>query len=430
LTAGAAVTDLPRPKRVILPLSQHIGAPAEPTVARGESVTRGQVVADARGFVSIPVHASVSGKVVEIDRHPHPAGGESPAVVIETDPEADESDFSSPIRDPMALSPDEIRNHIRRAGIAGLGGAAFPTHVKLSPPPEKKIDTLILNGSECEPYLTADHRLMLERPGDVLRGMAVVRRVIDSSHNYIAVEANKADVVKGLAEAAADEELEIKVLPVKYPQGAERQLIYAVTGRRVPPPPGLPMDVGCLVVNVGTAVAVYEAVAFGKPLIDRITTVSGGGIVEPKNLRVRIGTPISDLIAACGGLRPETVKLVAGGPMMGFTQHGDGAPIIKGSSGVLALTRSEINLDVELPCIRCARCVDACPMNLMPTQIAAFVDGEMFDEAEAYHVFDCIECGSCAFGCPARIKLVQRFKYVKAVLADRKRAVVEQKGAA
>jgi len=412
-------------------MSQHTGAPAEPTVKRGDRVSAGQVIGLASGFISANVHSPVAGKVSDIGRYPHPLGGEALAVVIKPDGEGEERDFREPVRDPERLSPGEAVNMVKEAGIVGLGGAAFPTHVKLSPPAGKKIDTVILNGAECEPYLTADHRLMVERPEDVIAGLVIARKILGAERSFVAIEANKPDAAREISRAGRKAGgVQVRLLPVRYPQGGEKQLIFAVTGRRVPPPPGLPMDVGCLVLNVGTAVAIYEAVRFGKPLIERVITATGGGFPRPGNFKVKIGTPLGAVIEACGGLKDDTAKVVFGGPMMGLTQHSDQVPVIKGTSGVLALSWSETRIEKEAACIHCGRCVDACPMNLIPTTIASLVDGEMWEEAESYHVLSCIECGSCAYVCPARIKLVQRFKYAKSVIQSRRRREAAGKGAA
>jgi electron transport complex protein RnfC len=409
------------PQRVIIPLQQHIGAPCELIVKVGDKVKVGQKIGEGKAFVSAPVHASISGEVVSIETLPHPVGGKVLSVVIQSDGLDEVDNNIKPFGSIESLSPEELKKIIREAGIVGMGGAAFPTQVKLSPPPEKTIDTVIINGAECEPYLTADHRIMLERTEDVVFGIKVVMRAVGVSSVYIGIEDNKPDAIKKLEEAVSGEE-NIKVIPLraKYPQGGEKQLIYAITGREVPSG-GLPMEVGVIVQNVGTVTAIARAVKTGMPLIERVVTVTGSGVKKPKNLLARIGTPFKDLIEECGGFNGTPGKVIMGGPMMGIAQTSLEVPVIKGTSGILVLTKEEAKRYEPGPCIKCARCVDICPINLLPTRISHFSQMGMWDEAEEYNALDCIECGSCSYICPSKIPLVQRIRIAKGEILARKR---------
>ena len=418
-TAAKAIEICPLPEELIIPLSQHIGAPAEACVAVGDKVKKGQVVGRAKGFVSVPVHASTTGEVTAIEPRPHASGRNLPAVVIAPDGE-DEWVDDLAAADPEALSVEEIKDRLRDAGIVGMGGATFPAHVKLSPPGEKPIDTLILNGVECEPYLTADHRLMLETPGKVRQGIEILRKVLAVDNIYLGIEANKPDAIAQMREECAGSDIKVEALEVKYPQGAEKQLILALTGREVPSG-GLPMDVGVVVQNVGTAAAIADAVTLGQPLIERICTVTGSGVNEPKNLRVRVGTPLAHLVEQCGGLDGEPSKLIMGGPMMGMAQLTLDVPATRGTSGLLIFRRGDIKVREPGPCIRCGRCVSACPAGLLPTTIAAYARLSMFDETEEFKAMDCIECGCCSFSCPSLIPLVQTLRYAKGAILEKRR---------
>lgn len=422
-TEHKPIEIMPAPQQVILPVQQHIGAPSQVLVQKGDTVKIGDKICEANGFVSLPVHASVSGKVTKIGDFAHPLGMKTQAVVIENDGEDALSESLQPDENYLNLSPDEMKNRIREAGISGMGGASFPTHVKLSPPKDKPIDTLILNGAECEPYLTADHRLMLEYPDDILKGLQIFQKILNIERAYIAIEKNKPDAIKLMREkAAAYEGISVVGLKVKYPQGAEKQLIYAITKRQVPTG-GLPMDVGCLVQNVGTARAVYQAVAENIPVYQRVATITGAGINNPKNILVRIGTPFKDIIEFCGGYKDNVSKLIMGGPMMGIAQYTDEVPVIKGTSGILVLDQVATPKHEPLPCISCARCVDTCPMGLMPTTLAELVDFEHYDQAEKFGLMDCIECGTCTFICPSRRNLLQSIRFGKnKVIRQRKKA--------
>ncbi len=420
-SAHQPIEDCPLPAELVIPLSQHIGVPAEACVQAGDQVGKGQVIGQAKGFVSVPVHASTSGEVVAVEPRPHPSGRLLPAVVIRPDG-ADAWVDGLQGGDPASLSADQLRDAIRNAGIVGMGGATFPTHVKLSPPADKPIDTLILNGVECEPYLTADHRLMLEGTERILDGVAILKQVLGVSKVLIGIEANKPDAIAKMTEACRNRGIEVVPLEVKYPQGAEKQLILALTGREVPSG-GLPMDVGVVVQNVGTAAAVADAVRHGRPLIERIATVTGPAVVQPKNLRVRIGTPLSHMVECCGGLKGDPAKIIMGGPMMGTAQLSLDVPATRGTSGVLLFGAGQVVTVPEGPCLRCGRCVQACPAHILPTTIAAYAKLDMLEEAERHCALDCIECGCCTYTCPAAIPLVQAIRQAKGGILAKRRKV-------
>ncbi len=412
-TASKSIEKARIPKRVVIPLSQHIGAPAKPEVGIGDLVKKNQLIGSSQGFVSAPAHASISGKVIAISDFLHPSGRMIPSIVIESD-EKDESISLKENPDYLNLSPEEIKNLIKDAGIVGLGGAAFPTNVKLSPPKEKPIDTVILNGAECEPFLTADHRLMVERPQDIVNGLKLIMRSLGVAKGYIGIENNKQDAIEIMKKVVSGEsDIEVSPLTVKYPQGAEKMLITAIKGREVPSK-GLPMDVGVVVQNVGTALAVYDAVRFSRPLIERVATVTGKGVREPKNMMVRIGTLISDLVEQCGGLVDGAVKVIVGGPMMGFAQWSLDVPVVKGTSGILVLTEDDYVSSEEYDaCIRCGRCIDICPMGLNPSMLSILSEKGYYEETKEYNLFDCFECGSCAFVCPSKRPMVQFIRLAK-----------------
>lgn len=413
LSSGKSITPAKLPQRIVIPLSQHIGAPAKLEVKIGDEVKKGQIIGSPSGFVSSPVHSSISGKVIAIADFPTAAGRLVNSVVIESD-EKDEAIAFKETPGYMNLTADEIKAMIKDAGIVGMGGAAFPTNVKLSPPKEKPIDTVIINGAECEPYLTADHRLMVERPKEVLEGLKIIMKALGVKEGHIGIEENKPDAIEAMRSAASgDSNIKVHALEIKYPQGAEKMLIKAITNREVPSK-GLPMDVGVVVQNIGTALAVYEAVRFGKPLIERVVTVTGKGIREPKNMMVRVGTLISDVVEQCGGLVDGAIKVISGGPMMGFAQWTLDVPVTKGTSGILVLTENEyVASDEYFSCIRCGRCVDVCPMGLNPSMLSILAEKGFYEEAKEYNLFDCFECGSCAYVCPAKRPMVQFMRLAK-----------------
>jgi len=419
-TATKAICDAKIPKRVVIPLSQHIGAPCQATVSIGDSVKKGHVVGMANAFVSAPVHATVSGKVVAIAPFPHTMGRDVLSVVIENNSKEEWINEISEHPDYLSLEAEALKNIVKDAGIVGMGGATFPTHVKLSPPKEKKIDYVILNGAECEPYLTADHRVMLEQAEAVVEGLKILMKIVGVSKGYIGIEDNKPDAISAMSAAVAgDDSIQVYSLRVKYPQGAEKMLIKAIVNREVPAG-GLPMDVGVVVQNVGTAVAIYDAVRYGRPLLQRVVSVTGRGINEPKNLMVRIGTSLSQLVEECGGFKYDSGKVIAGGPMMGMAQSTLDAPVIKGTSGLLVLTPEESEVSAHGPCIRCGRCIDACPMGLQPAMLSLLVEHGFYDDTKEYDLMNCFECGTCAYICPAKRPIVQWIKLAKMNLAQKK----------
>lgn len=401
------------PSRVILPLRQHIGAPCKPLVKVGDKVEEGEKIAESSSFVSSPIHASISGKVIAIKKMPHPLGGIDISILIKRDKEERKNWEHRKNRNLSELCIEEIRNKIQDAGIVGLGGAAFPTHVKLTPPPEKPINTVILNGCECEPYLTSDYRLMMEKTSDCIYGLKIIMKAVKAKRGFVAIENNKSKAIALIREKLKKEgNIKVISLKTKYPQGAEKMLISSILKKEVPSG-GLPLDVGIVVDNVGTAVAISEAIKWDKPLIERVITVSGSGVRRKVNLLVPIGTPLSYIIEKCGGLKKRVRKVIMGGPMMGITQYTLNIPVIKGTSGILVLGEEETKKPEEEPCIKCARCVDYCPMGLLPTVLAHLVKEEKWDELEKYHIMDCFECGCCSYVCPSKIPLVQLIKQGK-----------------
>ncbi|WP_094604773.1 Proton-translocating ferredoxin:NAD(+) oxidoreductase complex subunit C [Sporomusa silvacetica DSM 10669] len=413
-TAAKPIEVAPIPQKVIIPTRQHIGAPCAPVVKVGDLVKKGQVIAEAQAFVASPIHASTSGKVVEIAEYPHPVFGTCQAVVIEGDGQ-DEWVPGLPLnRDWQSIDAKELKEIVRLAGLVGMGGATFPTHVKMSPPPEKPIDSFILNGAECEPYLTADHRVMLEQTERIVTGMKIAMKIISVSKGYVGIEENKPDAIEVMRKACAGSSIEIVPLKTKYPQGAEKTLIKVILDREVPSG-GLPMDVGAVVQNVGTLVAIADAVEKGLPLIERVATVTGGAIAEPKNVLLRVGATFSQAVAMCGGFKEQPVKVIMGGPMMGMAQCTLDVPVIKGTSGILALSAADVNIGPEQPCIRCGRCVEACPMGLVPSMLSILGERSAFATAkEEYSLLDCVECGSCVYVCPAKRNIVHYIKLSKA----------------
>ncbi|AZO94298.1 electron transport complex subunit RsxC [Iocasia frigidifontis] len=410
-----------RPEIVTIPLQQHIGAPCKPLVKKGDHVDLGQKIGDSDSFVSAPVHASVSGVIKEIKKVMTPVGKKADAIVIEADEEDLLAEGIKPRGELAELDPADIKDIVREAGIVGMGGAMFPTHVKLAVPDGKEVEYIILNGAECEPYLTVDHRMMIERPGDIVFGLQALMKATGAKNGIIGIEENKPEAIEVMQQAVLSEEgLEVKVLATKYPQGGEKMLIKAILDREVPAG-GLPLDVGVVVNNISTAVAVRDAIKEGMPLVERSVTVTGRGIKEPINLIYRIGTLVSELIAEAGGFVGKPGKVILGGPMTGFAQTVIDLPAVKGTSGVLVLPEDEVADFEPAPCIKCARCVDVCPQFLMPVNLANYTEHEMFEELEKYQILNCIECGSCSFICPAKRPLMQYIKMGKAEVIARKR---------
>ena len=414
LGAQAAIERAPLPQTVILPLQQHIGAPAKVLVKSGDEVKVGQVIAEAGGFVSAPIHATISGTVKQLPTVASSVTGKGvPGVVIESDGKDEWIDLSP--ADPDELSPSEIISRIKDAGIVGMGGATFPSHVKLSPPPEKPIKTVIVNGAECEPYITADDRLMIEQSERILSGLAIVMKALSVKRAFVAIEDNKPQAIAKMRQAVSQMkfpgEVSVSVVPRRYPMGAEKTLIKTILGAEVPEG-GLPMDVGALVHNVATLAAIHDAVVLGRPLVERVVSVTGL-VRAPKNLLVRFGTPASALIDLCGGGDETADELIFGGPMMGIAQPSFDTSIIKGTNCIL-VKKSDIR--EEHDCIRCGRCVDVCPMGLIPLQFVNLVKHEDYDHLSDYHINNCVECGSCTYGCPANIPLVSYIKVGKAEL--------------
>ncbi len=410
------------PKKVILPLSQHTGLPAEPVVEAGEKVLVGQLIAKHSGYISSSVHASIGGKVSSISYSPTPSHPRALSIKIEAQDGEDQELITQKHPDISQLSKECLLSVIRDAGIVGLGGAAFPTYVKLSPPKGKSIDTVIINGAECEPYLTCDQRVMIEKAAEVLNGLEIIMKVVGARNAYIAIEDNKLSAAYAMERAleksivhSPQSTVKIVTLKTKYPQGAEKQVIKAITNREVPAG-GLPADIGCVVQNVGTAFAIYEAVYLGKPLIERVVTLTGSAIKEPMNISVRIGTLISDLVGAAGGLKGQAAKVIVGGPMMGISQYTLDVPVVKGTSGVLFLSKADCPDYEESVCIRCGACLDACPMGLVPTTLMYLVKNGNYEAARDSGVANCFECGACSYECPAKIPLVDYMKFGKAKL--------------
>ncbi|HPO55112.1 MAG TPA: electron transport complex subunit RsxC [Ignavibacteriaceae bacterium] len=406
MTENLAFEIMPDPPTVIVPLSQHIGKQATPIVKKGSVVSLGSVVAEPQGFVSIPIHSPVSGKVMNIHREPNTSGYPKDAIIIQTDTTIEGSEKFEPLNY-ETISGEAIRERVRIAGLVGQGGAAFPTFIKLSPPDGKKIDYVILNGCECEPYLTRDYRLMLEKSEDVVVGLNLIMKAVGVENGIIGIEDNKPEAIEKLKGVATRfKNIKVEVLETKYPQGAEKMLIRACVGREVPPGK-LPMDAGVIVQNIGTATAIYDAVVKGEPQLYAALTVTGKGINSPKNLMVKVGTPLQEVLDYCGGVKEEAVKVIVGGPMMGVAQFDFSAPVMKATSGIVVLTKEEVNEHPETPCLKCGKCIEACPINLVPTKLSRYSQLERYEDAEDLNITSCMECGTCTFTCPANIPLVQ-----------------------
>jgi electron transport complex protein RnfC len=414
LTAQAPIRRLPFPAEVVLPLRQHTGKPARVIVKPGDRVERGDVVGEADGWVSVPIHASAAGRVEDIGLWPHPDGSWATAVRLAVDPYSVQAARPRLVPEWQALAPADLVAAIREAGVVGLGGAAFPTHVKLSPPPEQPIDTVLINGCECEPYLTTDHRTMVEYPERVHLGLRIMMRALGVTRAVIGIEMNKPDAIEAIR-VRRPEDIDVTVVPlsVKYPQGAEKMLIKSLLDRDVPSGK-LPMHVGVVVQNVASAATIAEVFETGLPLVERIVTVTGGGVRRPSNLIVPVGTKIRDLVAACGGFTDDAREVVFGGPMMGLAQANLDTPVLKGTSGVVVLSEAETKPRASYPCIRCGHCLDACPVFLNPQHLGQLALKGRYEEMEAHHLADCMLCGCCGYTCPSNIPLPQLFALAKA----------------
>jgi electron transport complex protein RnfC len=419
LTEGHPLERLPVPAEVVLPLNQHLGAPSKPIVSVGEKVYRGQKIADAAGFVSVALHASVTGTVEAIEKRHHPTGRLEESIVIATDFGSPQTLYNEGPVEWERHTTSDLLKIIQEGGFVGLGGAAFPTHVKLAIPEGKRAQYFLINGAECEPYLTSDHRIMLEWADSLLLGVRILNRILGAEKAFIGVENNKWDAMQALAGKIPDDlPCEIVPLEAKYPQGAEKMLITAVLKREVPSGK-LPIDAQVLVQNVGTVAGIGDLFSFGLPLIERVVTVTGPGIRTPSTLVVPVGTELQEVLDYCGGLKENVRQVLFGGPMMGAPQQNLQVPVMKGTSGILCLTDDQVSYRKEYPCIRCATCVDACPVYLNPSELGQLARVRRWDEMVDYHIWDCMECGSCSYVCPSNIPLVQRFRVAKAILKEK-----------
>lgn len=418
-TENMAVEEVKAPKMLYVALLQHIGAPLDPIVAVGDRVLKGQKIADSQAFMSSPIHSPVSGTVKRIEDHVFPLMGRIKTVIIENDEQETWTELSK-IEKWENVDRRTLLTMIREKGIVGIGGASFPTHIKLDPPADAKIDTLLLNGAECEPYLNSDNRLMIENPEKIVNGIKIIKKILGVNRAIVGIEENKPEAIASMRKAVEGTGIEIAPLKTKYPQGGEKQLIKAVLDRQVPSGK-LPSAVGVVVQNTGTAAAIYDGIVNGIPLIEKVVTVSGKGIINPKNVKIAIGTPFSYLLDYCGVNREVVDKLVMGGPMMGMAQFSEEAPVIKGTSGLLALTKDETNPYKTRACIGCGKCVEACPMGLEPLMFARLAAFEQWEQLKEYSLMDCIECGSCAYICPANRPLTEAIKIGKSKLRAMKK---------
>jgi electron transport complex protein RnfC len=411
LSNGAPIRRLPLAPELVLPLQQHIGEPAEPVVVPGARVRKGELLAQARGYVSVPIHAPTSGRVTALEDRPvpHPSGLSGPCIVLEPDGE-DAWGAHHPVDDWASLDPSALRNRVREAGLVGMGGGGFPTFIKMNPGPGRAVHTVILNGAECEPYITCDERLMRERPEEAVAGARILRHAVGAGRCIIGIEDTKPEALEAMR-AAADPDMEVVAVPTVYPAGGEKQLTKTLTGLEIPSD-GLPMDVGVVMQNVATAAAVHRALARGEPLLSRIVTVTGEGVAEPGNFEVPIGTPFAHLLAAAG-LEPGHGPVLMGGPMMGFGVSDDRVPVTKTTNCILVEAAPRAPEPPALPCIRCGACVDVCPAHLLPQQLYWHARARDFDKVQDYNLFDCIECGCCAYVCPSHLPLVSYYRYAK-----------------
>lgn len=421
VTEHCSVKNALEPSMVFIPLRQHIGAPCDPVVKKGDVVKKGQVIGEASALMSAFVHSSVSGTVVDV-KGVDTLGGSDLCVIIESDGLNEWHESVKPKGDPQKMSAEELLKCVKEAGIVGMGGAGFPTHIKLAPPKEKQIDSLVINGAECEPYLTADHRLMLETPEKVYDGIQIMMKILGVEKAYVGIEDNKPDAIDAMKkQAEKDSRIKIVALHTKYPQGAEKQLIYACTGKMVPSG-GLPMDAQAVVNNVATAAAIADAVLQGIPLVERICTVTGSAIGQPQNLKIKVGTPIQEIVEQCGGVKGNLGKIIMGGPMMGLSTHTFSIPSTKTTSGILLMTEEEAAPREMSNCIKCNRCVEVCPAFLQPVYMSAYSLKDDYEGAERFKALDCIECGSCSFVCPANRPLLPSIRVAKReILAKRRK---------
>jgi electron transport complex protein RnfC len=427
-TAGHNIIAVPLADRLFIPLQQHIGAPAEPIVKRDDRVLKGQLLANSQGLISAPVHAPTSGRIVAIGKHPapHPSGLPVRTIIIEPDGEDRWIDIALPYDDPLTLDPEEIAARVAAAGIVGMGGATFPSAVKLNLRKRFKLKQLVINAAECEPYLTCDDQLMREYADEIIDGICIMMHALQVTKATVAIEANKPQAIKAMAEASKKlPNVKIITVPVQYPMGSEKHLVQTLTGKETPAR-ALTADIGIVVHNVATARAVQQCIRYGRPLIDRVVTVSGGAINKPGNYLTPIGTPVAMLLDIAGGYKTEPARIISGGPMMGQPLPGTNVPIVKGSGGILALTTAEIAQKPAMPCIRCGNCVTACPCGLLPVEMANRARMNDLDGAIKFGLMDCIACGSCSYVCPSHIPLVQYFNFARGAATEKQRAQYKQ----